>query len=147
MSAEPRLSVLIPVHDAELFVHEAITSILEQTFSDFEVIVIDDRSTDGSLDIVRECATQDSRLRVVALDEQLGVAGALNAGLAHATAPLLARMDADDIAHPERFEVQVAEMDRDPDLGVLGSQIRIIGLDGEPEELFPWELPLTHDET
>jgi glycosyltransferase involved in cell wall biosynthesis len=147
MSADPRLSVLIPVHDAEPFVHDAITSILGQTFSDFEVIVVDDRSTDGSLDTVRELAAQDPRICVVALVEQRGVAGALNAGLAKASAPLLARMDADDVSHPERFAVQVAEMDRDPDLGVLGSQIRIIGLAGEPEEPLPWHLPCTHDET
>jgi glycosyltransferase involved in cell wall biosynthesis len=147
MSADPRLSVVIPVHDAAPFVDEAITSVLGQTFSDFELIVVDDRSTDGSLDIVRRYAAQDARVRVVALDEQLGVAGALNAGLEHAAAPLLARMDADDVADAERFAIQVAEMRRDPDLGVLGAQIRIIGLEGEPEERFPWVLPLTHDET
>jgi glycosyltransferase involved in cell wall biosynthesis len=141
------LSVVVPVHNAEPFVGEAITSILVQTFTDFEVIVVDDRSTDRSLEIVREYEAQDSRLRVVVLDEQLGVAGALNTGLAHATAPLIARMDADDIARPERFAVQMTEMDRDPSLGLLGSQINVIGHDGEPEELFPWELPLTHDET
>jgi len=67
------LSVLIPVHDAEPYVHDAITSILEQTFSDFEVIVVDDRSTDGSLDIVRELAAQDSRVRVVALDQSVAM--------------------------------------------------------------------------
>ena len=147
MSARPRLSVVMPVHDAEAHLRTAMTSILVQTFTDFEVIVVDDRSTDGSLEIVREFEAQDSRLRVVVLDEQLGVAGALNAGMVRATAPLVARMDADDVARPERFAVQVAEMDRDPSLGLLGAQIEVIGDDGAPEEMFPWGLPLTHDET
>jgi glycosyltransferase involved in cell wall biosynthesis len=137
----------MPVRNAETFVDEAITSILAQTFTDLEIIVVDDRSTDASLEILRGYEAQDARVRVVMLDEQLGVAGALNAGLARVTAPLVARMDADDVARPERFALQVAEMDRDPGLGLLGSQISVIGLDGTPEEQFPWELPLTHDET
>lgn len=125
----------------------ALTSILGQSFTDFELIVVDDHSTDGSLEIVRALATRDRRVRVVVLDEQLGVGGALNVGLACATAPLVARMDADDIARPERFAVQVAEMERDPSLGVLGSQIEVIGHDGTAEPMIPWALPLTHDET
>ncbi|HUS21607.1 MAG TPA: glycosyltransferase [Aeromicrobium sp.] len=147
MSAEPRLSVVLPVHDAETHLRMALTSILEQAFTDFEVIVVDDHSTDGSLEIVRELAAHDRRLRVVVLDEQLGVGGALNVGLARVTAPLVGRMDADDIARPERFAVQVAEMERDTSLGLLGSQIEVIGHDGAPEPMFPWALPLTHDET
>lgn len=147
MSVEPRVSVVMPVHDAEPHVAGALTSILAQTFADFEVIVVDDRSTDGSLDTVREYERHDPRVRVVVLDEQLGVAGALNVGISLATAPLLARMDADDIARPDRFALQVAEMDRDPEVGVLGGQIDVVGDDGAPEEMFPWELPRTHDET
>lgn len=147
MSVGPRLSVVLPVHNAAPYVDAAITSILQQTFTDLEVIVVDDRSTDGSLALVREHEAQDSRLHVIELDEQLGVAGALNVGLARVTAPLVARMDADDVARPDRFALQVAEMDRDPDLGVLGGQIDVVGHDGAPEEMFPWALPLTHDET
>jgi glycosyltransferase involved in cell wall biosynthesis len=147
VSAAPRLSVVVPVHNAEPYLDEAITSILGQTFADFEVIVVDDQSTDGSLDILREYEAQHSHVRVVVLDEHVGVAGALNAGIARATAPLVARMDADDVARPERFAAQVAEMDRDPSLGLLGSQIDVIGYDGAPEERLPWELPRTHDET
>jgi len=147
VSAARRLSVVLPVHDAAEHVHGALTSVLGQTFGDFELIVVDDQSTDGSLEIVRELAAQDPRINVVVLDERLGVAGALNAGIARATAPLIARMDADDIARPGRFALQVAEMERDATLGLLGGQIEIIGRDGKTEEMVPWVLPLTHDET
>ncbi len=147
MSAPPRVSVVMPVHDAEQHLATAMASMLGQTFGDFELIVVDDASTDGSAEIVRRFAAEDDRVRTIALDEQLGVAGALNAGIACATAPLLARMDADDIARPERLERQVAEMEQDANLGVLGAQIEIIDDDGAPGESFGWELPLTHDET
>lgn len=147
MSAARRLSVVLPVHDAAAHVRGALTSVLGQTFGDFELIVVDDLSTDGSLEIVRELAAQDARINVVVLDERLGVAGALNAGIARATAPLIARMDADDIARPGRFALQVAEMERDATLGLLGGQIEIIDRDGKTEEMVPWVLPLTHDET
>jgi len=86
-------------------------------------------------------------VRVVELDDHVGVASALNAGVARAAAPLLARMDADDVARPERFAVQVAEMDGDPSLGLIGGQIRVIGRAGEPAAKFGWGLPLTNDET
>jgi glycosyltransferase involved in cell wall biosynthesis len=143
----PRLSVLLPVHDAEAHLRDAIASILGQTFADFEVIVVDDGSTDGSLEITRELGAEDRRLHVIPLEDRVGVAGALNEALSRASAPMVARMDADDVAHPERFAVQVAEMDRDPSLGLLGAQIRVIGDDGAEEKMFPWVLPLTHDET
>jgi glycosyltransferase involved in cell wall biosynthesis len=139
--------VLLPVHDAETHLRDAIASILGQTFPDLAVIVVDDGSPDGSLALARELEAEDRRVRVVPLDHCVGVAGALNEALSHASAPLVARMDADDVAHPERFAVQVAEMDRDPSLGLLGAQIRVIGDDGAEEEMFPWILPLTHDET
>jgi glycosyltransferase involved in cell wall biosynthesis len=147
VSAEPRLSVVIPVRNAELYLQEALTSILGQTFTDFEVIVVDDHSTDGSHEILREYEAQDSRVRVVVHDERAGVAAALNTGIARASAPLVARMDADDVARPERFATQIVEMNRDPGLGLLGTQIHMIGRDGAPEATYPWVLPLTHDET
>src|SRR5439155_3331867 len=147
VSARPRLSVVMPVHNGETYLHDAIRSILGQTFADFEVIVVDDQSTDGSLEILRDHEAQDSRVRVVELDDHVGVASALNAGVARAAAPLLARMDADDVARPERFAVQVAEMDGDPSLGLIGGQIRVIGRAGEPAAKFGWGLPLTNDET
>jgi glycosyltransferase involved in cell wall biosynthesis len=137
----------MPVHNGEAYLHEALGSILGQTFSDFEIIVVDDQSTDASHEILRDYEARDSRVRVVVHHERAGVATALNTGIARATAPLVARMDADDVARPERFAMQIVEMDRDPSLGLLGAQIQVIGHEGAPEATHPWVLPLTHDET
>jgi len=125
MSLLPAISVVLPVYNAEAFVRQAVVSILAQTFTNFELIAVNDGSTDGSGKILRELAAQDSR--VVLLDRPNGgLVSVLNEGIQQARAPLIARMDADDVAMPERFALQYARMTAEPKLGVLGSFIRII---------------------
>ena len=115
----PRVSVLLPVHNGMPWLVEAIESLRRQTFTDHEVIVIDDGSTDGTGDYLASLA---ERLAWCVLDgRHLGLTPTLNGCLALAVAPLVARLDADDLARPDRLERQVAFMDAHPEVGLLGT--------------------------
>lgn len=138
----PPLSVLMPVHDAGPYLRPAIASVLGQTFGHFELVVVDDGSTDGSADVAAEVARADSRVRLKRCAWR-GVAGALNRGLAECRAPVVARMDADDLALPQRFELQLAYLDAHPDCVAVGGQVDMIDEDGDP---FGWIVnPLEHE--
>jgi len=124
-SRHPTIAVLMPVHNAEPYVASAIESIRAQSFEDFELILLDDGSTDGSLAEMRRQARQDSRITLISRSNT-GIVGALNEMLAHAKSPLLARMDADDIALPDRFKVQVEFMEQNAEVVCLGGGIELI---------------------
>ena len=99
-----RLSVLMPVYNAEKFLAEAIDSILQQSFSDFEFIIIDDCSTDSSVAIIE--SYKDVRIRLYRNDSNSGISYSLNRGIELATTELIARMDADDVSYPQRMQIQ-----------------------------------------
>ena len=122
MSA-PRVSVLLPVRDCEQFVSSALASIRRQSFSDLEILCIDDGSRDGSARILDRHAAADPRVRVLRQGPR-GIVAALNNALAEARGALIARMDADDVSHRNRIEWQVAALDTEPDLTVVGSRVR-----------------------
>jgi glycosyltransferase involved in cell wall biosynthesis len=126
----PSISVLMPVYNAERYVGEAVESILNQSFTDFEFIIINDGSTDRSLQILQHYAQQDDRIHLVSRENR-GLVNTLNEGLALARTPLLARMDADDVAYPERFSVQKEFLDRNPNHLLIGSRVLIIDDDGD----------------
>jgi glycosyltransferase involved in cell wall biosynthesis len=139
---EPSLSVLMPVYNGAAYFPEAARSILTQSHADFELIVVDDGSTDASSQVAARLAERDTRVRVLRT-ERLGVAGALNAGLELCRAPIVARMDADDVALPRRFEIQLAYLASHPDCAALGGQADLIDEDGDP---LGWMLnPLDHE--
>ncbi|WP_051185152.1 glycosyltransferase family 2 protein [Desulfatiglans anilini] len=118
---KPRpVSVVMPVYNAGSYLAEAVESILNQTFCDFEFIIIDDGSTDGSGDILEEYRTMDDRIKVCH-QKNSGVIRALNRGCRLAQGPLLFRMDADDISLPRRFERQIRFLDKHPEVGALGT--------------------------
>ena len=142
MSATPRVSVLVPVHNCERYLAAALRSILDQTFSDLELIAIDDGSTDGSLAILREHARADARVRVVSRPNT-GIAGALNDGLAACRGELVARMDGDDISLPRRLAEQVRFMDAHPECIATGTRVRLIDPDGAP--LRDWSTETEHE--
>ncbi len=121
-----QVSVVIPAFNAAETVERAVQSVLDQTFKDLEVVVIDDGSTDGTLTTLRRLT--DSRLRVLESTHH-GVAETANIGTRAATAPLIARMDADDYSHPDRLRRQV-ELLRECDADVVGCQVRIVGEKG-----------------
>lgn len=127
----PLVSVLLPVYNAADYVEQAVRSILSQTLRDFELIVIDDGSTDGSGELLTELARQDARIRLVRRPNT-GIVGALNEALALARADLVARMDADDIAWPDRLHKQAAYLAQHPACVAVGSAILVIDPLGDP---------------
>jgi glycosyltransferase involved in cell wall biosynthesis len=117
----PRVSVVLPARNEALTIGRSVASLRRQTFSDWELIVIDDGSTDATVEVVNSIA--DDRIRVVSTGGR-GLAHALNAGLSSARGLLIARQDADDESLPGRFQAQVEFLERNPDVGVLGTAWR-----------------------
>lgn len=120
----PRVTVLLAVKDGEPWIGEAVTSVLGQTFHDLELLVVDDASTDRTLEIVE--AFDDRRVRVLRNDRNLGQVPSLNRGLREAHGELVARLDADDRCMPTRLERQVALLDAEPDVGLVGSWLELV---------------------
>jgi hypothetical protein len=137
------VSVLMPVFNGEAFVREAIASILGQTWTDFEFLIVDDGSTDATPRIV--ASFRDPRIRVITSPAREGIARALNRALAAATAPLVARQDADDVSHPTRIEKQIAFLDANPSVALVGTQVRVIGGRGRFLQPPGWRRALTHE--
>ncbi|MDO5296694.1 MAG: glycosyltransferase [bacterium] len=120
----PRISVLLPVYNGEKFLANAVRSILWQTWQDWELLIIDDGSTDSSLSYAQHFAAQDRRLRIISRPHR-GLVETLNEGLQLCKAPLIARMDSDDIAAPQRLERQWQYLETHPEIAAMGSRIRI----------------------
>ncbi len=123
MTGPPRVSVLLPVFNARPFLDECLMSLTRQTLADFEIVAVDDGSRDGSGAILESWREQDERIRVLRRPH-LGHVAALNTGLKACTGSLIARMDADDVAHPERLRLQVAAFDAQPALDVVSCKVR-----------------------
>ncbi|WP_187264253.1 glycosyltransferase family 2 protein [Pontibacter beigongshangensis] len=123
------LTVLMPVYNAERFVAEAIESILQQTFQDFEFLIIDDGSTDQTAAIVT--GFDDCRIKFVQNERNLGISATLNNGIELAIAPLIARMDADDISLPQRLQKQYDYMQAHPDCAMVSSLVKVITEEGK----------------
>lgn len=121
---QPQLSVILPCYNAAEFLQEAISSILTQTFPDFELIIINDGSTDSSPEIISK--QTDPRIRVLQNEKNLGLIKTLNRGIGAANGKYIARMDADDVSRPERFEKQISFLDSNPQTGVCGTWMFMI---------------------
>jgi glycosyltransferase involved in cell wall biosynthesis len=119
----PVVSVLLPCYNAECTIDETLESLTRQTFSDFEVVAINDGSNDNTLGKLKSWSAIDTRLRVISQPHG-GVIKAANTGLASCSASYIARMDADDRAHPERFEKQVAYLENHPEVAVVSSLVK-----------------------
>lgn len=117
--AAPRVTVVIPVHNRAHYIGSAVESVLAQTYPDFEIVVVDDGSTDATPDIVRGFA--DPRVRLERHETNLGIPAARNRGLDAARGEYIATLDSDDLAHPKRLERQVAFLDAHPDHAIVGS--------------------------
>ncbi|CAA0336813.1 hypothetical protein ALT721_2320069 [Alteromonas alvinellae] len=138
----PKISVLLPVYNGEKYLRESLKSILNQTFNDFELIVIDDGSKDSSLEIIK--SFEDKRIRLIKNQENLGLIATLNKGLELARGDFIARVDSDDICLPERFEQQSCYLDNNPDVGVIGSYSQLIDENGQ--NLGIYKVPEAHDD-
>ncbi len=123
------VSIIMPVYNSSGYLSDAIESILSQTYSDFEFIIIDDASTDNSIEIIY--SYHDPRIVLLKNDINLGVTHSLNKGIKHARGKYIARMDADDIALPQRIELQVDFLEKNPEFILVGSFFEVI-----PEKCF-----------
>jgi glycosyltransferase involved in cell wall biosynthesis len=123
----PKLTVLMPVYNCEPYLREAIDSILQQTFSDFEFLIINDASTDASEEII--LSYTDPRIKYVKNDVNLRLVGTLNRGLDLIATPYMVRMDGDDVSTPDRLQKLFSYMESNPDIGVCGSFIETFGND------------------
>ncbi len=137
----PKVSIVFPVYNGEKFLREAVESILSQTFTDFEFIIIDDGSTDDTSSILSDYQRQDNRICVYR-EEHQGLIASLNKGCGLAQGKYIARMDADDVSLPERLARQVAYLESHPEIGVLGCGVQVIAGDGKRTGRF--QFPTEH---
>lgn len=145
----PRISVIMSVYNSADYLREAIESILNQTFTNFEFIIFDDSSTDDSWKIITEYTNQDDRIILIQNQENIGLTKSLNKGIALAKGEYIARQDADDVSLPERFEKQVALLDQEPEVVLVSCNLELINSEGCitgmyqracAPELVPWYL-------
>lgn len=136
----PKISVVMAVYNGDRFLKQAIDSILTQTFTDFEFIVINDGSTDETSDILAHYSKSDSRLQVYNQTNQ-GFIASLNRGCSLARAKYIARLDADDVAFQDRLERQLRFLEQNPDVALLGGAMVVI--DTECNKIATWHYPLT----
>lgn len=139
--AKPLISVVMPVYNALPFLDDSVNSILTQTFSNFEFVIFDDASTDGSAQRLRHWAARDNRIKLHESKTRLGLCGSSNAVVTHARAPIVARMDADDVAHPDRLRRQWQIIETQPEVAVVGTLC--VGIDANGREVRPrdrWRL-------
>jgi glycosyltransferase involved in cell wall biosynthesis len=123
----PKISVIMPVYNAEPFLKESIESILNQTYTDFELLILNDKSTDNSLEVIKQCQQKDSRIVIIDKKINVGPANLRNEGMQIAKGDFIALMDADDIALPNRFEKQVEVLKNNPEIGVCGTWFTFFG--------------------
>lgn len=125
MVESPIVSVIIPVYNVDAYLQVAINSIINQSFSNLELILVDDGSEDDSLSICK--SFQDARIKILINDENKGLAYSLNKGMRQAKGKYIARMDGDDIAQKDRLKTQVEFLDKNPNVGLVGTWMRSFG--------------------
>jgi glycosyltransferase involved in cell wall biosynthesis len=135
MNTQPLISVLIPAYNVQIYVEEAINSLLTQTYQDFEIVIVDDCSTDNTLSLLNTMAKKDGRIKVFSKDKNSGIVDTLNYGLQFCKGQYIARMDADDIAHPDRLLLQINYLNEHEDVHIVGSSTMTISMDGEPRQI------------
>lgn len=121
----PKVSVVMPVYNGAKYVKDAIFSILNQNFEDFEFLIIDDKSTDNTVEVIK--SIKDPRIRLILNEKNLGRAGSDNAALAYVQGKYIAKMDSDDICLKQRFFKQVSYLDQHPEINVVGSWMQNFG--------------------
>lgn len=126
------VSVLLPCYNCEPYLRESLQSILDQTFTDFECLAVNDGSSDRTAEIIREFQSRDARIRYLENEANQGICSALNKGLDAARGEFVARMDADDIATPDRLAQQVEFMRAHPEVVLCGSHLDLIDADSRP---------------
>lgn len=136
-----KVSIVMCAYNSEKYIAESIESILNQTFADFEFIIINDASTDKTEEIIKTYQSKDSRVKLLQNKYKKGISGAANTGLDAAQGEFIARMDSDDISLPTRLEAQIKFLESHPEIGVCGAWVKLIGVD----EDIVWENPTDPD--
>jgi len=139
----PKISVVMSVYDGEKFLEEAVLSVLNQTYKDFEFIIIDDGSTDSSLKMLRSFEKKDERIKLVSRENK-GLTRSLNEGIKLAQGEYIARMDGDDISMPKRFEKQIDFLEKNKDIALCGTWA--INIDENGNEIGEYKTPTTNKE-
>ena len=138
----PKVTVLMTVYNGQDFLAGAIECVLAQTFTDFELLIVDDGSDDRSADIIRSWARSDERIRKIKHERNMGVAQARNSGLAAAAGQYVAYQDSDDLSRPRRLQMQLDYLESHPQVGALGCQMEVVDQDLKP--LFDYATPPNH---
>ena len=133
----PRISVILPIRNGRPYASAAIESILRQTEPDFELLIIDDGSSDGTEMLLHEFSRCDKRVKLYT-QPALGLVAALERGCANSSAPIIARMDGDDISLPGRFAAQLRYLDENPEVVAVGGQVRLIDSHSRPLRIMPF---------
>jgi glycosyltransferase involved in cell wall biosynthesis len=157
MESKPLVTVVLPVHNGERYIREAIDSCLKQTYDNIEILVVNDASTDNTKNILDEYG---EKIRVLDIEKQTSLGAVLNIGIRASKGSYIARIDADDIMHPTRIEKQVELLEREKDIVVVGGQVDIIDGDGnitgereyaledrDIRRTFFWSQPFAHPAT
>jgi len=140
---QPEVSVLMSVYNGERHLSEALESLLGQTFSNFEFMIVDDASTDKTSDILKEYARRDTRIRLMRNTQNVGLTRSLNLGLRSLQGEYVARLDADDVCLPNRLKTQRDYLDEHPQVGAVGSGVQTIDEQGTPLE--EARVPVEHE--
>lgn len=152
----PKISVIMGVYNCKNFnlLNKSICSIIQQTFSDWEFIICDDGSTNGTLDELHKFSELDNRIRIISYSDNKGLSYALNCCLKQAQGDYIARQDDDDISEPNRFEKEILFLDNNPEYGFVGTIAKVFDENGEwgefiiPEQptkkSFLWSSPFLH---
>jgi len=136
-SSHPLVSVLLPVYNGERFIRDSIQSVLDQTLTNFELIIVDDGSNDGTFEIIN--SFEDPRIKIIRNITNQGISKSLNLGLKLSQGEYIARHDADDLAHSERLKKQIKYFNRNPFIGVVGTWTKVV--DEFNNEIDIWKLP------
>lgn len=136
----PEVSVVMPIYNGMPYLKEAVESVFEQTLTDFELVAVVDGSTDGSREYIEACAARDPRVRVVINGVNLGTAGTMNRGIEMARAPIVARLDQDDVSYPRRLEAQLAYLEVHPEISIVSSWEH--GIDAQSRKVRNWRAHL-----
>lgn len=138
MNKTPIISVLLPVYNGEKYLNTAIDSILKQTYTNFELIILDDCSTDHTADIIKSYS--DKRIRYIYNEKNLKIAASLNKGISLAKGKYIARMDADDISYPERFKRQIEIFENNPNVDIVNVRFNTMSEDGTHLKKFRYNI-------
>ncbi|WP_181919650.1 glycosyltransferase [Alkalilimnicola ehrlichii] len=143
-ASTPRVTVLLAVYNSERSISKCVESILEQSFKDFELLIVDDGSTDQTADIIRRASKKDNRIRILSNSSNLGLGASLAWGVDEAVGEYLIRIDADDVCLPDRLERQVRHLDQNPEVDVLGGAA--LEVDSSGKQIGVRCMPAEHDD-